>query len=188
MVFPGSFQAQPVDLQAGVWNKCAAKSKSSQEEPNAEERNSAGCFSWDVNSPKQAKSLGNSGMEGWMPLSDGRRVLFPGPALAQLQCGHKPRTPCSAPVETDITKPRGWLWEICCSVLFAPNSQVGLPAEMSGSLDSLRAPRERLSGTAACHLLRAGGAEQGTLAALGAAFRHSILHEQQDQASCLTRI
>lgn len=99
-----------------------------------------------------------------------------------------PGTPCSVPVETDSAKPQGWLWEICCSVLFAPNSQVGLPAEISGSLDSLRAPRERLSGTAACHLLWAGGGEQGTLAGLGAAFRHSILQEQQDQASCLTRI
>lgn len=57
-------------------------------------------------------------------------------------------------VETDNAKPLGFLWEICFSVLFAPNSQVGLPAEIS--LDSLQALLERLSGTAACHLLWVG--------------------------------
>lgn len=73
-----------------------------------------------------------------------------------------PGMACSAPVETDNAKPMGFLWEICCSVLFAPNSQVGLPAEIS--LDSLRALLERLSGTAACHLLwvRVGRGDPGS--------------------------
>lgn len=37
-----------------------------------------GVFSWDVHPPKQSMSLGSSRIEGWVPLCDGRRILFPG--------------------------------------------------------------------------------------------------------------
>lgn len=46
---------------------------------------------------------------------------------------------------------------------------------MSGSLDSLRALQERLSGTAARHLLRAGSGSRGPWQVWGGAF--SILQE-----------
>lgn len=37
-----------------------------------------GVFPWDVHPPKPPRSLGSSGIEGWVPLCYGRRILFPG--------------------------------------------------------------------------------------------------------------
>lgn len=175
-----------MDLQTGVWNKRAAKSKRSQEEPYAEERDSEGCLFLGCAPSKTTKvfrKLWNRGMGA--PLLWEEDSLPRNQRLPSCSGATNPGMPCSAPLETDNAKPRGWLWEICYSVLFAPNSQVGLPAEMSGSLDSLRAPQERLLGTAARHLL------QGALAGLGRCLQHPPGEpplEQQGQASCLSRI
>lgn len=90
-------------------------------------------------------------------------------SLALLQCGHKPSNALLSPWRQITLNPGAGSGKSVALCFFAPNSQVGLPAGISGRLDSLRALPERLSGAAACHLLRAGRGEQGGTASSGRA-------------------
>lgn len=131
-----------------------------------------GVFFWDMYPPKQPMSLGSSGIEGWVPLRDGRRILFACPAAVWPQTQQR----LAQPVETDNAKSRGWLWEICCSVLFCPEFpggftcrdqwEAGFPAGSAGT-----------SVGSGC-LPSAAGWERG-------AGRHSILRES---SLCCSRI
>lgn len=98
-----------------------------------------------------------------------------------------PGMPCSAPVEPDNAKPQGWLWEICCSVLFLHQIPrwVYLQGSVGGWIPCGRCRnvcRERLF--AICC-----GWEWGAGRCLQAQHPPGELPlQQQDQASCLTRM
>lgn len=54
-----------------------------------------------------------------------------------------PETPFLSTLEVDNAKPQGLLLEIFSCAHFVPNSHVGLPAEVCGSLDSPQVLLER---------------------------------------------
>lgn len=173
--------------QTGISDKCAAKSEMLKRQI------SLGCGTLQDNQGLLV-AWGLS-VQGWrdecVPLWWEKDAL---PCCTGLHCvAMFPEMPFLSTLEVGDAKPQGWLLEICSHVHFAPNSQVGLPAEIlwePAFPTGAAGAHCSLSGTAACHLLRSWAAEsrgpwQVLVRYLQA--QHPPIYlcpEQQDQASC----
>lgn len=150
-----------------------------------------GVFSWDVHPPKPPRSLGSSGIEGWVPLCYGRRILFPGTSACRAAVWPQTQECLAQPLWRQITLDPGLALGnllLCAFCTKFPGGftcgdewELGFPAGAAGT-----------SVGNGCSPSAAGWErEQGALAGLGRCLQPHPGEpplEQQGQASCLSRI
>lgn len=140
-----------------------------------------GVFSWDVHPPKQPMSLGSSGTEGWVPLRDGRRILFSCPAAVWPQTQQRLAQPLCRQITLNPGAGSGKSVAVCFFLHRIPR-WVYLQGSVGGWIPCglcRHVCRERL--LAICCGLGEGSREA----------QHppgELPPQQQHQPSCLTRI